>query len=65
MAALRRRHGVDSADTASLLAITEPDIAIALTRTAPSALREVAVDVPKVRVFKCYALFIMHVSENC
>ena len=64
MAALRRRHGVDSIDAASLLAITEPDIAIALTRTSPSALREVAVDVPKVRVFKCYALFIMYVSEN-
>lgn len=53
MAALRRRHSVDSVEAASPLAITEPDIAVALTRTSPSALREVAVDVPKVRSIEC------------
>lgn len=48
MAALRR-HLSDEAGAAAGICITEADAHVALGRTGPSALREIAVDVPKVR----------------
>ena len=55
MAALRRSGGdpggavaVGGGVTSTGLRIEEADVLTALTKTSPSALREVAVDVPKV-----------------